>query len=199
MSNFSDFFPAAAGGGSMPIIQEFTSSGTFTPTQALIDAGGRLAFILVGAGGKTSSATLGAQGGFVMLGYQTLTSTTGCAVTIGSGTTSEGATGGNSSVAFSSAGGTDETATGGSGGQTGSSTNGPWGPNWAADLNQFTGAAGPGYLNMGVGSGGREGKLGSFGFSSIAKNYGSAARDDVYNQPGVPPSGPGFLRIIYFE
>ena len=41
MSNFTDFFPAASGGGGggIPKYQEFTSSGTFTPTQALIDAG----------------------------------------------------------------------------------------------------------------------------------------------------------------
>ena len=38
MSNFTDFFPAAAGGGGgIPKYQDFTSSGTFTPTQALID------------------------------------------------------------------------------------------------------------------------------------------------------------------
>ena len=52
MSNFTDFFPAASGGGGgIPKYQEFTSSGTFTPTQALIDAGGRVAFLIVGAGG----------------------------------------------------------------------------------------------------------------------------------------------------
>ena len=35
MSNFTDFFAAAAGGGGgIPKYQEFTSSGTFTPTQA---------------------------------------------------------------------------------------------------------------------------------------------------------------------
>ncbi len=39
MSNFTDFFPAAGGGGGgIPKYQDFTSSGTFTPSQALIDA-----------------------------------------------------------------------------------------------------------------------------------------------------------------
>ena len=74
MSNFTDFFPAAGGGGGgIPKYQEFTSSGTFTPTQALIDAGGRLAFIIVGGGERGSGATAGGAGGEVIWGYQTLT------------------------------------------------------------------------------------------------------------------------------
>ena len=45
MSNFTDFFPAA-GGGLKPKFQEFTSSGTFTPSQALVDAGGFIEIFL---------------------------------------------------------------------------------------------------------------------------------------------------------
>ena len=54
MSNFTDFFPAAAGGGGggIPKYQDFTSSGTFTPTQALIDKGGRVSYFIVGGGEK---------------------------------------------------------------------------------------------------------------------------------------------------
>ena len=88
MSNFTDFFPAASGGGGggIPKYQEFTSSGTFTPTQALIDAGGRVAYMIVGGGEKGESSwpkKYGGAGGQVKVGYATLTSTTGCAVTIG--------------------------------------------------------------------------------------------------------------------
>jgi hypothetical protein len=192
MSNFTDFFPAAGGGGGgIPKYQEFTSSGTFTPTQALIDAGGRLAFILVGAGGKVSSTTAGAPGGFVMLGYQTLTSTTGCTVTIGAGFTTE-TSGGSSSVLFSSAGGTDETSVGGRNYQGMSTTYGPWGANWASNA---TMSAGNGFMNFGVG-GGRNGDGGGVAyFNATYKNYGCGAGGPL----GSRPSGPGFLRIIYFE
>tara|TARA_R110000803_G_scaffold203998_1_gene269805 strand:- start:41 stop:625 length:585 start_codon:yes stop_codon:yes gene_type:complete len=194
MSDFSDFFPAAGGGGgSMPIIQEFTSSGTFTPTQALIDAGGRLSFILVGAGGKSSDTTSGGSGGFVMLGYQTLTSTTGCTVTIAAGTTTP-AVGGPSSVLFSSAGGTDETAAGGIRYTSPDTTEGPWGPNWGNSNTTGT-ASGNGIMNMGVGASQQNNVTGAFYYNPTYKNYGSGA----CGPSGSRPSGPGFLRIIYFE
>lgn len=115
MSNFTDFFPAAGGGGGgIPKYQEFTSSGTFTPTQGLIDAGGRLAYFIVGGGGQgdqQGNTVYGAGGGGVTYGYMTLTSTTGCAVVIGAGG-GQLAAGGASSIAFSSAGGTDVSITG---------------------------------------------------------------------------------------
>jgi hypothetical protein len=196
MSNFTDFFPAAGGGGgSMPIIQEFTSSGTFTPTQALIDAGGRLAFILVGAGGKTGSGSgSGGSGGFVMLGYQTLTSTTGCTVTIGAGSVTETA-GGSSSVLFSSAGGTDETASGGQISYNLDTTTGPWGPNWSSNGSWVT--AGNGIMNFGVGGGSANNGAGVNYYNPTYKNYGCGANGASVGSG--KPSGPGFLRIIYFE
>jgi hypothetical protein len=194
MSDFSDFFPAAGGGGgSMPIIQEFTSSGTFTPTQALIDAGGRLAFILVGAGGKSGGLTYGGSGGFVMLGYQTLTSTTGCTVTIGAGFVTE-TQGGPSSVLFSSAGGTDETAAGGENYFNTNTTTGPWGPNWATNGSL---AAGNGIMNFGVGGASNNSGAGVFYYNPTYRNYGCGANGNGVGSS--KPSGPGFLRIIYFE
>jgi len=115
MSNFTDFFPAAGGGGGgIPKYQEFTSSGTFTPTQALIDAGGRLTYFIVGGGGQgddQGGSDYGGGGGGVTYGYMTLTSTNGCAVVIGAAG-GKLAAGGASSIAFSSAGGTDISITG---------------------------------------------------------------------------------------
>ena len=88
MSNFTDFFAAAAsGGGSMPKYQDFTSSANFTPSQALIDAGGRIGYFAVGGGerGWNDNAVFGGAGGKVVWGYVTLTSTSACAVVIGAG------------------------------------------------------------------------------------------------------------------
>ena len=191
MSSFTDFFPAAGGGGGIPKYQEFTSSGTFTPTQALIDAGGRLTFILVGAGGKTNSSANGAGVGFVMLGYQTVTSTTGCTVTIGAGHTTETA-GGSSSVLFSSAGGTDETSAGGANYPSSSSVEGPGGAKWGY-LNASSG--GPGIMNLGVGGGSQNSTGGAFHYDATAKNYGCGATGPLATRP----SGPGFLRITWFD
>jgi len=113
MSNFTDFFPAAGGGGGTPKFQEFISSGTFTPTQALIDAGGYVDIFIVGGGGGSAVSTYGSCGGETIFSRMYLTSTTACTVTIGAGG-GYGGSGGNSSVAFSSAGGSDVTALGGS-------------------------------------------------------------------------------------
>jgi len=102
------------GGGKTLKYQEFTSSGTFTPTAAAISAGGVHQVFLVG-GGERGNGNAGGCGGEVIETYVTLTSTAGCAVTIGAGGASNGADGGNSSVAFASAGGTSITALGGAG------------------------------------------------------------------------------------
>ncbi len=117
MSSFTDFFPApgGGGGGGIPKYQEFTTSGTFTPTQALIDAGGYIGIFLVGGGGRGGNQYSPGSGGETILTQMYLTSITGCAVTIGAGATSNGAAGSSSTFAGSSAGGTDLTAAGGTG------------------------------------------------------------------------------------
>tara|TARA_R110001592_G_scaffold352273_1_gene650015 strand:- start:1896 stop:2474 length:579 start_codon:yes stop_codon:yes gene_type:complete len=116
MSNFTDFFPAAGGGGGgIPKYQEFTSSGTFTPTQALIDAGGRVSLFMVGGGASGKDAGswyVGGTGGEVIFKLDTLTSTSGIVITIGAG--GNNSAGGNSIFAGSSAGGTNITSYGGS-------------------------------------------------------------------------------------
>ena len=67
MSNLTDFFPSG-GGGLTPKFEEFNASGTFTPTQALIDAGGYIEVFLVG-GGETgnSNSSIGGTGGEVLI------------------------------------------------------------------------------------------------------------------------------------
>ena len=114
MSKFTDFFPAA-GGGLKPKFQEFTSSGTFTPSQALVDAGGFIEIFLVAGGEAGSYANYGGTGGEVKFKNMYLTSTTGCAVTIGAGGSGTGANGSNSVFTGASAGGSTITAKGGEG------------------------------------------------------------------------------------
>jgi len=198
MSNFTDFFAAAAGGGSMPKYQDFTSSGTFTPTQALIDAGGRVAYMIVGGGergiGNADEASGGA-GGQVKVGYVTLTSTSGCAVTIGAGGTSNGANGGSSSVAFNSAGGTAITANGGT--EHHVTTNGSnYGGNHRSDINAATASPGhPGFFG-GYGAGGsstnfNEGQGGG-GIETPVANTGQGSCFGIN-------AAAGFVRITWFE
>jgi hypothetical protein len=95
--------------------QEFTSSGTFTPTSAAISAGGVHQVFIVGGGERGSATNIGGAGGEVIERFTTLTNTTGCAVTIGAGGTSNGADGGSSTFAGSSAGGVNIVAAGGAG------------------------------------------------------------------------------------
>lgn len=200
MSNFTDFFPAAGGGGGgIPKYQEFTSSGTFTPTQALIDAGGRVAYMIVGGGergGGDSDEGYGGAGGQVKMGYMTLTSTAGCTVTIGAGGSgSNGANGGASSVAFNSAGGTAVTANGGAEHHV-TNTGGNFGANHRTDIS--TGgmtAAHPGFVG-GYGAGGASGNYN-------AGQTGSGVETPVANTGqgscwGINAAA-GFVRITWFE
>lgn len=117
MANLSDFLPAAGGGGGgIPKYEEFTSSGTFTPTQALIDAGGRISYIVVGGGQKGQYS--GGSGGAVLWGITTITSATPFSILIGAGASGgAGSGGGATTVSFSTAGGTNVVAAGGTGEQ----------------------------------------------------------------------------------
>jgi len=115
MSNLTDFFPSGSGGGLTPKFQEYNSSGIFTPSQSLIDAGGYVEVFIVGGGERGASAGQGGCGGEVISTMTYLNSLTDCTVTIGAGGVSNGADGGNSIFTGSSAGGLDITALGGSG------------------------------------------------------------------------------------
>jgi len=206
MSNFTDFFPAAGGGGgSMPKYQEFTASGTFTPSQELIDAGGRIAYIVVGGGQKGYSGAqlwaYGGNGGAVIYGYTTLTGTTGCTITIGAGGTADAGAGGDSSAAFASAGGTTITAKGGAGSGMGI------GGNPASVLQNFDSygkssfSAHPGVMGFGKGGGGSSN--GVWTYNGAGGNYGSTDPEQngtygagtSYNQN----ANNGFVRITWFE
>ena len=112
MSNLSQFLGGGGGGGLTPKFQEFTSSGTFTPSQALIDAGGYIEVFLVGGGGNSSSTSYGGSGGETILQQMYLTSVAGISVTIGAGG-SHGGSGSSSLFNGSSAGGVNLTAQGG--------------------------------------------------------------------------------------
>ena len=88
MSLVSQFLggPVTAGSSGKSLkYQEFLSSGTFTPSQALIGAGGIIHVFIVGGGGRGNADPLPGAGGQVSSRFLTLTSTASIAVTIGAG------------------------------------------------------------------------------------------------------------------
>ena len=109
MSNLTDFFPSG-GGGLTPKFQEFKASGTFTPSQELIDAGGYIEVFLVGSGAGGGGNNQYNSGGEVIQERMYLTSTSASTVTIGAGGTGLGTA---STANLSSSGGVDLTARGG--------------------------------------------------------------------------------------
>ena len=117
MSNLTDFFPSG-GGGLTPKFQEFNSSGTFTPSQALIDAGGYIeVFLVAGGGGGRYQNQAGGFGGNVVQKQMYLNNTNTISVTVGAGGLrgSTGGNGGDSLFQGSTAGGINLTANGGIG------------------------------------------------------------------------------------
>lgn len=86
MSNLSEFI--GGGGGGKLRFQEFTSSGTFTPSAALLAKGGRVYYELIGGGssgaiGHSNAAAIGGDAGTYKTGVITLTGAE--TVTIGAG------------------------------------------------------------------------------------------------------------------
>lgn len=182
MSTFSQFFPAAGGGGLTPKFQDFTSSGTFTPTQALIDAGGYIEVFIVGGGGRTGSSSDPASGGEAQLIPMYLTSTSSVSVTVGIGATLQ--TGGASSFNGAVAGGSNISSTGGQqeDAQTLCSS-----PSWG-NRNGDT-AAGNGFFGYGAGG---TGISGEGGVHTPKANSGQAG---AYLTNG----GSGFVRVMWYE
>lgn len=85
MSNLSDFI--SAGGGKLRY-QEFTSSGTFTPSATLIANGGQAFFELIGGGSSgaiSGQSACGGDAGGYKEGLITFPNTTPVTVTIGAG------------------------------------------------------------------------------------------------------------------
>ena len=100
MSNLSQFAPFAGGSGKLRY-QEFTSSGTFTPSVTLLANGGQVNVMLVGGGQAGANGTTGASGGTgggggTVLNYVTTVSGA-VSVTIGAGGASNLAVGGDTS------------------------------------------------------------------------------------------------------
>lgn len=94
MSNLSDFI--GGGGGGELRFQDFTSSGTFTPSAALLAKGGQVYYELIGGGssgaiGYTNAAAIGGDAGVYKTGVITLTGAE--SVTIGAGGAAVSATG----------------------------------------------------------------------------------------------------------
>lgn len=185
MANLSDFLPLAGGGGLTPKFEEFNSSGTFTPTQALIDAGGYIEVFLVGGGGRSNYSNEGASGGEVLIKTMYLTSVTGCTVTIGAGGPSNGSAGGSSEFLGSSAGGYDLTAAGGRGDkyQYYRQTSG-WGANNTAPYM----SGGSGVLGYGVGGAGG-------GLGGVTAGKANSGAGSSYNYP----AGSGYCLIKWYE
>ena len=191
MSNLTDFFPSG-GGGLTPKFEEFNATGTFTPSQALIDAGGYIEVFLVGGGaGPGNSTAKGSTGGEALIKKMYLSNTNGCAVTIGAGGGS-GATsgaGGSSSFDASSSGSILLTAIGGivDGNQANMIS-----PSWGAFGQQQDRAnvSGPGVFGYGAGAKGYYNE--SAGVSSPKPNSGQGAG---YYGTG----GSGYCLIKWYE
>jgi hypothetical protein len=182
MSTFSQFFPAAGGGGLTPKFQDFTSSGTFTPTQALIDAGGYIEVFIVGGGGKTTSSSTPASGGEAQLIPMYLTSTSSVSVTVGIGATLQ--TGGTSQFLGGAAGGSNISSGGGKQENAQTLKASPsWG-NRSGDT-----AAGNGFFGYGAGG---TGISGEGGIGSAKTNSGQAGGYSVNG-------GSGFVRVMWYE
>jgi hypothetical protein len=190
MSNLTDFFPSG-GGGLTPKFQEFNATGFFTPSQALIDAGGYIEVFLVGGGGTGSEADRnGGCGGEVLIKkmYLTIAQNNGVTVVIGAGGTGVGGSGGNSEFAASfGAGGVDLIASGGSGSR---SQQDKLGAGWGGYNYTSTGqTAGSG--TFGYGAGGSGGNY-SGGVYTGKNNSGSGSRE---NQN----AGSGYCLIKWYE
>jgi len=188
MSNLTDFFPSG-GGGLTPKFEEFNASGTFTPTQALIDAGGYIEVFLVAGGGKSSNQYYGGCGGEVLIEQMYLTILQNVTITIGSGT-GVGGSGGNSEFAASGAGGIDLIAYGGSSNRTQNNiASSSWG---GYGDNSYAAAAGNGVLGYGAGGG-----TNAFTFAGVyggKNNSGQGA-----SSGGSITSGSGYCLIKWYE
>jgi hypothetical protein len=188
MSNLTDFFPSGGGGGLTPKFQEFNSSGTFTPTQALIDAGGYIEVFLVAAGGGQPNAYTSGAGGEVIMKNMYLNSTSSCSVTIGAGVVNAG--GGNSEFLGSSAGGSDIICVGGGASAVQS---GQMGAGFGSSSNSSNPSAGAGSGTLGYGAGGANQQASGGGGVYVAK--ANSGQGSSRNQPG----GSGYCLIKWYE
>lgn len=191
MSNLTDFFPSG-GGGLTPKFQEFNASGTFTPTQALIDAGGYIEVFLVGGGGGSGNTTARSSGGGeALIKKLYLTSTNNCTVAIGSGggAAATPGDGGDSTFDASSSGSVLVTAKGGrADGYNVEMISPSWGG--TSQNADRTSDAGEGVFGYGAGAKGRVSESG--GINTPKANSGQGAG---YYGTG----GSGYCLIKWYE
>ena len=190
MSNLTDFFPSG-GGGLTPKFEEFNASGTFTPTQALIDAGGYVEIFLVAGGASANSGgDNGGTGGEVIIENRYLTSTNPITVTIAAGGVS-GNNGGNSLFLGTTAGGDDLTALGGISNVVSDNreiSSNSWG---ARSVSNWAFNAGNGVLGYGAGSANFYGG----GIRRAKANSGQAS----FYSGGYFNGGSGYCLIKWYE
>lgn len=203
MSNLTDFFPSGGGGGLTPKFEEFNASGTFTPSQALIDAGGYIEVFLVAGGGGGENDTYGSRGGNggeVIIKKMYLSSVNSCNVTIGSGGNkgASGSSGGNSVFSGSSAGGIDITCLGGIGGNQTFTSNmsSSLSPSWGANvIDTYKGfSAGNGIFGYGAGGGFTYGG----GANAVTNNSGQGGVSG-YNDASTTAGASGYCLIKWYE
>ena len=190
MSNLTDFFPSGGGGGLTPKFEEFNASGTFTPTQALIDAGGYIEIFLVGGGASTGDGRAGGGGGEVFQKKMYLTNTNSIAVTIGAG--AGNAIGGSTTFLGSSAGGQDLTATGGSNGGVQSNQLGAGFGSGQDTQNEAVVAAGSGVMGYGVGGSTNSDIPNRGGVATAKANSGQGSKSGG-------TGGSGYCLIKWYE
>jgi hypothetical protein len=180
MSNLTDFFPSGGGGGLTPKFQEFNASGTFTPSQALIDAGGYIELFLV-AGGANGGKP---DGGEALMSRMYLNSTSAITVTIGAGGQSFNTTGSNSSFNGASAGGSNVTALGGT-----------------PDTNNMSNRISPGWNGNDGSSSSVSAGNGVFGYGAGGGPYASVGNAKVNSGQGGYSfaGGSGYCLIKWYE
>jgi hypothetical protein len=207
MSNLTDFFPSG-GGGLTPKFQEFNASGTFTPSQELIDAGGYIELFLVAGGGggsKQETINTAGSGGEALIKKMYLTSVNSISITIGSGgiKDNQGSDGGNSVFLGSQAGGVDITSKGGRGGGDQTNTSNmisTTSPSWSVGSStSYPYSAGNGVFGYGAG-GGTQGFRGggAINVSALIPNTGQGGTTG--NGPAQSSDGSsGYCLIKWYE
>ncbi len=191
MSKYTDFFPLAGGGGGgglAPKFQDFTTSGTFTPTSNLISAGGFIQVLIVGGGCAAGNGNAG-QGGEAQIIPMYLTNTSGVTVTVGAG----GGTSGGSASEFdgATAGGIDISSQGGSNFEGNINSVSPsWGsPDTGSTSGPPVATAGNGIF--GYGAGAAWGNPPGAGVRIPKANTGQGAYGGT--------AASGFVRVMWYE
>jgi len=190
MSNISDLYPSGGigGGGLKPRFQEFLTSGTFTPTQALIDGGGMITVLLVASGGSSNTTSHGGNGGEVIEQQMYLTGTASCAVVIGGSVTASN--GVDSIFNGSGAGGQTIIARGGSRDPEQVDRKGA---SWGSIFDYDNGSSDAGSGTNGFGAGG--GKTGNSEGGGIETGAANSGQGSGSNRA----SGSGYCLITWWE